>query len=142
MPVATVDPNATRRFDLETAPPDGYVVVRKMSYGQYLHRRDMAAKMMVEAPRGKRSDMKATVDMVQTATTLYEFQKCIVEHNLEHREPNGTERPLNLTDAKDFSLLDPLVGQEIQKWISELNQFQKEDDEGTFPGSSSVDSSE
>ena len=124
MPVATTSPNETQRHDLETAPPDGFVVLKSMTYGEWLHRRDMATKMAIEGdPRKK--DSKVTIDAIQTETTFYEFSKCVVDHNLE----DASGRKLNLSNRADFTSLHPKIGEEIQGLIAEMNAWESDQDD-------------
>lgn len=108
----------TERKDLKTLD-EGYVVLRKMSYGEILHRRDLAAKIG-RAAGGDDVEFKLQFLAVQQ----YEFSKCIVEHNLE-KDDAGTL--FNFKDAKDVALLDPVVGQEIETLIDGMNKLPGEE---------------
>jgi len=123
MPVATTSPEETQRHDLKSL--DGaFVELRTMTYGEWLHRRDMATKMAIEGdPRKK--DSKVTIDAIQTETTLYEFSKCIVDHNLT----DGRDRKLDLGSKKDFSQLHPKIGEEISEFIGVMNIWESEQEE-------------
>ncbi len=121
MPKATVNLEGVR-FPLKTLE-EGYVVLRKLSYGEYLQRTDKAMKMVMEQSKG--TDPKVLIDMAQTTTTMLEFQLCIIEHNLENDE--GVL--LKLGTPKDFSSLDPKVGQEIAELINDMNQFKDGENE-------------
>jgi hypothetical protein len=55
----------------------------------------------------------------------FEFKSCIVDHNCEDEEGNK----LNLTTAQDINRLDPKVGQEIEKLIADMNNFEDDDEE-------------
>lgn len=139
MPRATVS-NEPERFDLKTAPPDGYVVLKRMSWGEWLTRRDMGMKMAMEAG-GSRKDRtsKIDIDVVQASVSRYEFQKCIVDHNLT----DDQDRPLKLGNQKDFDQLDPRIANEIEQLIKDLHEFESEDEEeALFPGAESNDSPE
>ena len=117
MPRATTSTEPVRH-PLETAPPDGYVELRPMDYGTYLKRRDMAMKMGVS---GSGSGVeKIDLDILQTEVTMFEFRICIVSHNLE----DAKGRKLNLSNATDFIMLDPRVGQEISELITEMTQWE------------------
>jgi len=127
MPRATIDTTATERFPLESLPAtsedeEGWIELRKLSYGQILTRRDMATGMAIEGigdSKGRDDDIKATIDIIQKAVTEYEFKNCIVSHNLEDDKGNL----LNFNNPKSVTDLDPLVGQEIGKLIDDLNQW-------------------
>ncbi len=123
MPVATTSPEETQRHDLKSL--DGaFVELRSMTYGEWLHRRDMATKMAIEGDPRKR-DSKVTIDAIQTETTLYEFSKCIVNHNLT----DAQDKQLNLGERKDFSQLHPKIGEEISGYIGEMNIWESEQEE-------------
>lgn len=134
MPVATanLDPEAPK--PLKTAPPDGFVVLRRMTYGQKLERMRHAGKLSVDM-RGKgKGGTKGEMEMLQKASTVYDFRNCIVDHNLE--DPSG--RKLNLHTERDIDALDPRVGEEISTLIDELNNFEADEDEGGQGNSSTA----
>jgi len=127
MPKATVDIARTDRFELKTLPSSdgeeaGFVVLRKMSYGEFLKRRDMISKMSM---KGQGKDTEAIMEMANEVVTRYEFQICIVDHNLE--DDNGHQ--LDFRSSKTFANLDPTVGEEIADLIDEYNGFNKADDD-------------
>ena len=123
MPVATTSPEETERHDLKSLE-GAFVELRSMTYGEWLHRRDMATKMAIEGdPRKK--DSKVTIDAIQTETTFYEFSKCVVDHNLTDKQDN----PLDLSTKKDFTQLHPKIGEEISALITEMNVWESEQDE-------------
>lgn len=125
MPRATFDTSITQRFDLKSLPASGseevgWVELRKLTYGQILQRRDMAAKIAIEGLGDKRSDdLKVTTDLIQKAVTEYEYKNCIADHNLE----DGQGVKLNFGDAINVQNLDPQVGQEISDLIDKLNDW-------------------
>jgi len=129
MPRATVNINDTARFELKTLPPTddeegGFVVLRRMSYGQVLQRRAMVSAMKVHGGRGK--DFEGEINMMQESVTLFEFQNCIVDHNLTDHD----EKPLDFRSPLVVKALDPRVGQEIETYIGKMNNFDEEDEEG------------
>lgn len=124
MPRATVS-QEPERFDLKTAPPDGFIVLRKMAWGEWLTRRDMGMHMAMKAGGRKTDDSKIDIDVVQAAVTRYEFQKCVVDHNLE--DENGTK--LNLGTKQDFDRLDPRIANEIETIIKNLHEWDEEEAE-------------
>lgn len=105
--VADID---TKRIDLTTLP-GGYVVVRKLTYGELLHVRDVGGRIS----GGQGQAMQISMDNI--AAQAYEFSKCIVEHNLEDAEG----KPLNLGTAEGINRLLPDVGQEIEEALNDLN---------------------
>lgn len=121
MPKATVSTEA-EKFELKSAPPDGYIVVQRMSYGAMLQRQQIAMNVMVEADRKKKGgDTKAEMKFAQSEVFLYEMQ-CVIDHNLE----DEAGRKLNLRSAADLARLDPRVGSEINDIIQELHQFEED----------------
>jgi hypothetical protein len=127
MPRATVNIEDTKRVELKTAPPDGYVVLRRMSYGQIIQRREMATQMRVTSgsSNGKRGGgFEGEMNMINERVQRYEFQKCIIDHNLEDEKG----RKLNFENPSDFTILDPRVGQEIEHHISQMNNFDEDSD--------------
>lgn len=130
-------PRATASLETHTEKlktlPDGYIVVRSLTYGEFLHRKDLAIKMTMEMKGGKGS--KVDIDTVNEAVTAYVLKTCVVDHNLE--DENGNK--LNLGNPRDFSRLDILIGKEIDKIVSDLNEFDEED---LFPEDKSHSTSE
>lgn len=129
MPKATTDPTATTTHQLVSLP-EGYVTLRQMTYGEFLRRQDMAMKVDTDM-RNKMTS--ATIAMMQEAVTQYEFQCCIVDHNLEDQN----NRKLSFSNVADFKMLDPRVGQEIgrlidlqNKWEQDQEAFKSSDQEG------------
>lgn len=127
MPKAIVDTARTDRFELKTLPASdgeeaGFVVLRRMSYGEFLRRRDMISKMSM---KGEGKNTEAIMEMANEIVTRYEFQACIVDHNLE--DANGNQ--LDFRSAKTFAQLDPTVGEEIAELIDDYNEFNKSADE-------------
>jgi len=130
MPKATVDTAKTERFELKTLPASegeeaGFVLLRRMSYGEFLKRRDMISKMSM---KGEGKNTEAIMEMANEVVTRYEFQTCIVDHNLE--DANGST--LDFRSAKTFAQLDPVVGEEIAELIDEYNGFNKDDEDDPF----------
>lgn len=122
MPNATVDVESTQRFDLKTLE-DGFVVLRRMSYGQILQRR-MFTKLEVESS-GKKNDFRGEMAMANRRVTEFEFQNCVVDHNLTDKD----DRKLDLSRAVDFNQLDPRVGQEIEGYITDMNNFEEDEED-------------
>lgn len=127
MPMATVDVESTQKHELKTCP-DGFVVLRRLSYGQILQRR-MFTKLEIGGD-GRSKDFRGEMAMANAKVTEFEFQRCIVDHNLE----DATGRKLDLTKAADFNQLDPKIGQEIEGYITEMNSFEEEEGDSR-PGS-------
>lgn len=124
MPRATVDLTPGDPIPLKTAPPDGFVILKKMTYGQLLQRRAMAAKLQVQGGK-KIKGFAGEMDMANAMVTIYEFRTCVVDHNLEDEQGNK----LNLSDETMIRTLDPQVGEEINQLINKQNQFDLDDDD-------------
>lgn len=122
MPNATSSSEAVRK-ELKTLP-DGYVVLRQMSYGQILHRRGLM-KLSLKTTGKKNADFEGEMAMANAAIQAFEFQNCVTEHNLE--DVDG--RLLNLSNPVDFAKLDPRVGQEVESLIEEMNNFDEAEDD-------------
>lgn len=125
MPRATVSREGIRK-ELETLP-EGYVLLRKLSYGEIQERKELASSLRAGgAPnraqrRGAPSDDgELRVDVHYKTIQLFDFQRCILEHNLE--DDNGNV--LSLGTMEDMVKLDPRVGQEIEALIDDLNNFE------------------
>lgn len=115
MPKATVS-NDTERVDLRSCP-EGYVVLRRLTYGQLLERREMAADMQIT---GDQRGAQGSIKQAQRAVAEFEFKHCIVDHNLE----NDAGQLLNFSQPGTIQMLDPRIGEEIGQAIDQLNQFE------------------
>lgn len=121
MPRATANITETERKDLKSLP-EGYIVVRRLTYGEKLERRAMTSGMKVEASKNSK-DFAGEMQLVNEQATLYDFQRCIVDHNLEDEDGNK----LNFSNAADIRRLDPRVGEEIDSTLGDLNNFEEEE---------------
>ncbi len=119
MPKATVSLD-TERKELKSLP-DGYVTLRRMSYGQSVERRSMLT-LGFESD-GSSKDFKGEMAMGNKKISAFEFAICVVEHNLT----GDDDQPLDLTKVSTLDVLDPKVGQEIEKYIADMNNFNEED---------------
>lgn len=122
MPNATVDINATERVDLKTCE-GGFIILRRLPYGQWLKRQDMSMKMKMEMRKGD-TEGDLDISILNRAVTEFEFKECIVEHNLE----DANSAPLDFRKGYVLDQLNPKIGQEISDNIARLHQF--EDDLG------------
>lgn len=130
----------TVRRDLRTCPPDGYVVLRQLSFDEMLERRDGATKVLMErGVGGRNADAKMAVQIANKWSNHFSFPRCIVEHNLT--DENGTLFDFSEKGiAATFKMLDPKVGAEIETLVDELNQEEEEPEDFTKqPSSSSLD---
>ncbi len=110
--------------ELKTCP-DGWVKLRRMSYGELLASNDMAFSVSVEADSGSR-DPKMGLGASTGRIAEYRFKVCIVDHNLE----NEAGSKLDFKNPQTMHLLDPNVGQEIDELISKMHDWQR-----TYPNS-------
>lgn len=136
MPRAVVDTTAVRH-ELKSAPPDGFVELKRMPYGDWLHRTDISLAMQIEmAERNQKRGNKRTTAPKQSNRTMdmqlqnkmvttYEFSKCIVSHNLMDENDNI----LDFKNPASLDKLDPKIGTEIGELINELHEL-SEDEEG------------
>lgn len=138
MPVATRSMETVRR-ELKSCPPDGYVVLRQLSYDEMLERRDGATKVLMERGQGRNADAKMAVQIANKWSNYFSFPRCIVEHNLT--DDNGVLLDFSAKGIEmTFKSLDPKVGSEIEKHVDELNQEEEEPEDFTKqPSSSSPD---
>lgn len=120
---ATVPTDATR-YDLKSVE-GGWVELKPLPYGQLIERRDKASRMSMLADNRKGDAAKLDIDMLQHQSRIYEFQHCIMDHNLG----DGQGGKLNFSNTATLNLLDPRVGQEIERLIDELNQLEDVDEE-------------
>lgn len=127
MPRATLS-TTTERFELATCP-EGYVDIRRMSYGRWLERQEMALKVQFTQTKGK--GMTGNVDALQRITTAFEFKECVVDHNLT----DENDQPLNFASPTILAVLDSRIGNEIEMIIKDLHEV---DEEGKSSSSSTA----
>jgi hypothetical protein len=136
MPRATVTHDTTR-INLKSAPPDGYVDLRTLSFHEMTTRQDIATRMYQEQSTGKgkkknakdEETIRGYFEIMNVAVTEYEFRNCIVAHNLE--DENG--ELIDFTRPMQAWRLDPKVGQEIDSAIEKMNQFDEEGEDDLAP---------
>lgn len=116
VPRATVNLNP-ERFELFSCP-EGFVTLKRMSYAQWIRRQDIAMRMELEGASNPK-DATSTIEMTQQRVAFWEFEQCVVDHNLENE--NGTN--LNFKSPEALQVLDPRIGTEISKYITELHDF-------------------
>lgn len=131
MPIVTVDPNEYERFELKSAPPDGYVMLRPLPYGMKLERRSKSMKTMMRSQPVKsrkqamEQDNVLELDSQDEWAVAFDFSYCIGEHNLQNAD--GTLVDFASKGALWRKSLNPRVGSEIERLIDDLNN--DEDDE-------------
>src|SRR3954466_13065752 len=101
MPRATATVSGSERFDLKTLP-EGYVELRRLSYGQKLERRAMSSVAQAEGG-GRGKNFKMTMARINEQATIFDFTHCIVDHNLE--DDNGVK--MDLSNVINIRRLDP-----------------------------------
>ena len=128
MPQATVSQDKTRR-ELRSCPPDGFVELRTLSFHEMNTRSDIASRMYSEqkpnVKKPKEEVVRGYLEIMNVAVTEFEFRNCITDHNLE--DENGN--PIDFTRPMQAWRLDPKIGQEIGKYIDELNNFDDEEED-------------
>lgn len=126
MPVAVVTETNIRR-DLKTLP-GAFVVVKRMDYGQKLTKQQMMMKMRVQSSKGS-TESGVDIDMQTRVTAHWSFANLIADHNLE--DTDG--RKLNFKSMADVEKIRGDVGEEIDTYIDELNNFDADAD-SSAPG--------
>jgi hypothetical protein len=117
VPRATVT-QTTERFDLKSCP-EGYVVIRRMTYGEKLNRQDDMMNMQTTADP---KDKEMRIQIMAKKVALQDFANLVVEHNLT--DENDT--PLNFKNPAHVNLLDPQIGEEIGRYIDQINSFEED----------------
>lgn len=127
MPVATIDPSEYAKYELKSAPPDGYIMLRPLPYGMKLARRDKASTMKMRAITSgsgapRLEDVETVFETANEWTVAYDFAYCIGEHNLTDK--NGALLQFNDPKTVPMTLkqLNPRVGSEIERYLFELNE--------------------
>lgn len=126
MPVGT-NVKGKEKFDLKSLPPDGFVELKRMNYGDSVQRRAMMKLSFTSKSNSK--DFQGEMAMASVDIQRFEFQQCIVDHNIT----DENEIKLNLTTVADMVRLDPQVGQEIEELIGKMNNFDADNKEGNSP---------
>jgi hypothetical protein len=125
MPKATA-PTESKKFDLKSCE-GGFVCLRTMTFGEKLARRGFTSKALMRGGRGQRKgDFEAEMDLLNEQSQIFSFAHCITDHNLEDEDGNR----LNLSAEGDIKKLHPQIGEEIDKLIDDMNNFDDEEDGG------------
>ena len=117
MPRATVSTEAVRK-DLKSCP-GGYVMLKQLSFGDMLKRRDRAARYTSLQANGAQGNIQ--IDILNEFSRLHDFPRCVIDHNLEDEEGKKldfSEHMIKMT----LEVLDPRIGSEIEGYIDEMNQ--------------------
>ena len=115
MPVAVVTNNVSEKMMLKTLP-EGYVIVRRMTYGEELERSQIATKFTMGAQVGSK-DFAGELDVQTAKVALWDFSHLVIEHNLT----DANDTLLNFKNATDVNRLDVTVGKEIGQIIDDFN---------------------
>lgn len=119
MPKATTNIQDTERYELKTCE-GGFVELRRLSYGEFLKRRQMSTNLALKSGAGK--DFEGVMELANEKVTEFEFANCIVDHNLE--DENG--EALDFRKVHHLKMLDPRIGEEISTYINKMNQFDED----------------
>ena len=119
MPFAGTSVETVRR-ELESLE-GGFVILRRLTYGQKLQRKNMT-KLAIDM-NSKSKDLKGELEMASREATLQDFKNCIVDHNL-FKDAEETVK-VNFANQMDVEFLDPRIGEEIEKYIDEINNFEE-----------------
>lgn len=103
--------------DLKSVP-EGFVVLRRMTYGESVQRKAMI-RLSMEGDK----DVRSEIAMANIEINNFEFAHCILDHNLEKND--GSK--FNFKNPQDVALLDSRVGDEIESLIRELHSFEDEE---------------
>lgn len=134
MPKATVNPE-THHYDLVTCP-GGYVELRTLSFHEMETRKDIAGRMYQEekarAPqdhkrKGQTEEevLRAYFEQMNVKVTEFEFRNCIVDHNL-YVDDAETQK-IDFMKPMETWKLDPKIGQEVDRYITELTKINEDD---------------
>lgn len=115
MPVAVIVNALSDKKDLKSCP-GGFVIVRRMNYGEKLYRNNIATRMLMSANKDSK-DFQGELDMQTEEVAYWEFANLIVEHNLTDEK----EQPLNFKNRDHVRRLAGPVGDEIGQIIDEWN---------------------
>lgn len=124
MPVGTVLVT-TKRFDLKSCP-EGYVIVRRMNYGEELQRTEMATKFTLGGAGASvdKDSFSGALDINTTAVALWDFANLIIDHNITDEQ----DKLLNFKNPGDVKRLDSTIGKEIGEAIDEWNAAKETED--------------
>lgn len=120
MPVVSISAEP-HQFELKTVQ-GGFVKVREMSYGERIHRSSLAGAMKVL--KDSKSDYAGEIAMETARLTEWDFAHLIVDHNLEFAEG----QPYVFSNKAHLQKLPAAVGDEIGKYIDEINSFEDLDE--------------
>lgn len=120
----------TERIELKSCP-GAFVELRTMTFGEWQKRQDIAMQIGMDMANRKQGPRGLTFDVSNQRVTQFEFERCVVDHNLE----DVSGRKYNFSNANDLADLDPRVGSEISDLIAKRHEW-SEEDQGNFTDSS------
>jgi len=85
----------------------------------------MYSEQKPNVKKPKEEVVRGYLEIMNVAVTEFEFRNCIINHNLE--DENGAQ--IDFTRPMQAWRLDPKIGQEISKYIDELNNFDDEEED-------------
>jgi hypothetical protein len=103
----------------------GFVDIRRLSYGEKMAKRAFNSKMTVKSKRGSK-DAESIIDTFNERSDLFDFANAIVHHNLQDKDG----RLLNFRNEQDVKKLAGQVAEEIQTAIDKLNNFEDDEEMG------------
>lgn len=118
MPQATTSGTETEKHDLKTLI-GGYVVIRRMTYGEYLKRQQMTSNMKISS--SQQDDYAGVMELINKQAIQYEFANCITDHNLEDESGNK----LDFRKEGDVDRLASKIGNEVNSLINKINAFEE-----------------
>ena len=118
MPIVELS-SETETFPLKSAPPDGFVTLRRMSHGETLRRRDGAINTSVREFNSQGQPDEVFMTAHQEWMRFYDFKLCIVDHNLQMADGSL----INFKNKQAFDALPTAVGLEIEECIDRMNQW-------------------
>lgn len=114
---------------------EGFIVARPLPYGLILERRDKGTKMGMELEmnQGRRKKSirqnESETQTIQLETLSawmanHDFSYCITDHNLTTKDG----QPLDFHNQLHVQALDPKVGIEIDRILSDLNELEEDEE--------------
>lgn len=96
----------------------GWFKYRRLTFGESMQRKGLMTFEMV-TKKGAH-DATARLALGNEKILLFEFSKCIVDHNLEVAKG----QKFNFSDPSHVSMLDPRIAEEIESVLNAVNNFE------------------
>jgi hypothetical protein len=132
VPRATVK-TEPQRINLKSCE-GGWVDIKQLPYHEMLVRRDKGGKLFFD----QESEGRVEIATLQAWARAYEFEHCIIDHNLT----DENDQKLDFSNEATLSILDPRIGQEIEAAIDELHNIEEDVKDFPSPASSSSEDKE